>query len=43
MNANEEMLAGYAEPDAGYPDAVPMLLILNTGNADTVSVFSAYT
>ena len=21
MNANEEMLAGYAYPDAGYPDA----------------------
>ena len=21
MNANEEMLAGYADPDAGYPDA----------------------
>ena len=23
MNANEEMLAGYADPDAGYPDADP--------------------
>ena len=22
-NANEEMLAGYADPDAGYPDADP--------------------
>ena len=21
MNANKEMLAGYADPDAGYPDA----------------------
>ena len=21
MNANEEMLAGYADPDASYPDA----------------------
>ena len=21
MNANEEMLAGYADPDANYPDA----------------------
>ena len=21
MNANEEVLAGYADPDAGYPDA----------------------
>ena len=21
LNANEEMLAGYADPDAGYPDA----------------------
>ena len=21
VNANEEMLAGYADPDAGYPDA----------------------
>ena len=21
MNVNEEMLAGYADPDAGYPDA----------------------
>ena len=20
LNANEEMLAGYADPDAGYPD-----------------------
>ena len=43
MNANEEMLAGYAEPDAGYPDADPDALILNAGNADTVSVCSAYT
>ena len=23
MNANEEMLAGYAYPDAGFPDADP--------------------
>ena len=23
LNANEEMLAGYADPDAGYPDTVP--------------------
>ena len=23
MNANEEMLAGYADPDVSYPDAVP--------------------
>ena len=23
MNANEEMLAGYAYPDAGYPGADP--------------------
>ena len=23
MNANEEMLAGYADPDSGYPDADP--------------------
>ena len=23
MNANEAMLAGYADPDAGYPDADP--------------------
>ena len=23
MKANEEMLAGYADPDAGYPDADP--------------------
>ena len=23
MNANEEMLAGYADPDPGYPDADP--------------------
>ena len=23
MNANKEMLAGYADPDAGYPDADP--------------------
>ena len=23
VNANEEMLAGYADPDAGYPDADP--------------------
>ena len=23
LNANEEMLAGYADPDAGYPDADP--------------------
>ena len=22
MNANEEMLAGYADPDANYPDAI---------------------
>ena len=21
VNGNEEMLAGYADPDAGYPDA----------------------
>ena len=21
MNANEEMIAGYADPDANYPDA----------------------
>ena len=35
MNANEEMLAGYADPDASYPDAVLMLQNLNTGYADT--------
>ena len=23
MNANKEMLADYADPDAGYPDADP--------------------
>ena len=23
VNANEEMLAGYADTDAGYPDADP--------------------
>ena len=23
MNVNEEMLAGYADPDASYPDADP--------------------
>ena len=23
MNANEKMFAGYADPDAGYPDADP--------------------
>ena len=23
VNANKEMLAGYANPDAGYPDADP--------------------
>ena len=23
MNANEDMLAGYADPDASYPDADP--------------------
>ena len=23
MNANEEMLSGYADPNAGYPDADP--------------------
>ena len=23
MNANEEMLAGYADPDTSYPDADP--------------------
>ena len=23
MNANKEMLAGYADPDASYPDADP--------------------
>ena len=23
VNANEDMLAGYADPDAGYPDADP--------------------
>ena len=23
LNPNEEMLAGYADPDAGYPDADP--------------------
>ena len=23
MNANEEMFAGYADPDASYPDADP--------------------
>ena len=23
VNANEEMLAGYADPDASYPDADP--------------------
>ena len=23
VNANKEMLAGYADPDAGYPDVDP--------------------
>ena len=38
MNANEVMLAGYANPDASYPDADPdttLLLNLNAGYADT--------
>ena len=29
------MLAGYADPDASYPDADPDALNLNTGYADT--------
>ena len=28
MNANEEMLAGYVDPDAGYPDADPDATLL---------------
>ena len=38
MNANEVMLAVYANPDASYPDADPdttLLLNLNAGYADT--------
>ena len=35
MNADEEMLAGYADPDASCPGADLMLLNLNTGYADT--------
>ena len=34
MNDNEEMLTGYADSDANYPDAELMLLNLNTGYAD---------
>ena len=34
LNANEEMLAGNADPDASYPDADPRLLNLNAGYAD---------
>ena len=34
MNANEKLLAGYPDPDAGYPDADPYATILNTGYAD---------
>ena len=29
------MLAGYADPDASYPDADPDATFLNTGYADT--------
>ena len=32
-HANEEMLAGNADPDASYSDADSMLLNLNTNNA----------
>ena len=35
MNAYEEMLAGYADLDAGYPDDDPDALNLNTSYADT--------
>ena len=35
VNAAKEMLAGYADPDAGYPNAGQMLLNLNTGKSDT--------
>ena len=35
MNANEEMLAGYADPDAVILILILMLLNLNTGYADT--------
>ena len=35
MNANEEMLAGYADPDAGYPYADLHANNLNTGYTDT--------
>ena len=37
VNAYEKIFAGYADPDAGYPNADPdsMLLNLNTSNADT--------
>ena len=35
VNANEEMLAGYADRDAGYPDVDPDAINLHTGYADT--------
>ena len=37
MNANEEMLAGYADPHASYPILMLILMLfnLNTGYADT--------
>ena len=35
LNANEEMLAGYADPDASYPDADSDATYLNKGYADT--------
>ena len=34
MNVNEEMLAGYADPDASYPDADPDATNLSTVYAD---------
>ena len=37
LNANEEMLAGYADPDATYPD--PDATYLNTCCTDTDAVY----
>ena len=35
MNVNEEMLAGYADPDARYPYADPDATLFEQGYADT--------
>ena len=35
VNAYEEMLVGYDDPDAGYPDADPDVIYLNTDYTDT--------